>query len=142
MDRARSRMVWEIAAESLGLATSPRVRPNPVLWCWFAYWGPLPQRYSIWVLYDVTSSLWVVRHLARIVAAALPPVVAVAVLFPGPLHLRVLTALVAGGCAVLFTATWINESTEHRLIQAGYDWGVGTALRSKRHEVSHTLRRW
>jgi hypothetical protein len=53
-----------------------------------------------------------------------------------------LTAFVAGACALLFTAPWINESTEHRLVQAGYDWRSGPALRAKRDEIAQRLRNW
>ncbi|HET6877876.1 MAG TPA: DUF5313 family protein [Jatrophihabitans sp.] len=138
----RSVEAWEIAAESMGLATGPRLRPNPLLWMWYAYWGPLSERYAVWVLYDATCATWIIRHVARILAAAALPVAAIAIFLPAPAEVRVLTALLAGGCAVLFTATWINESTEHRLMQAGYDWRVGSALRTKRAEVDRLLRHW
>ncbi|MDT4905896.1 MAG: hypothetical protein QOH52_3912 [Pseudonocardiales bacterium] len=140
--RARSSKAWEIAAESLGLAVTPRVRPNPALWLWYAYWGPLPRRHAIWVLYDTTCSSWVARHLARLVAAAALPVALIAIFLPAPPQLRALTAFVAGACALLFTAPWINESTEHRLVQAGYDWRSGPALRAKRDEIAQRLRNW
>lgn len=139
---ARSAEAWEIAAESLELAAAPRIRPNPVLWLWYAYWGRLPPRHDIWVLFDTTCASWVVRHLARIVAAAALPVAAIVIFLPGAPQLRALTAVVAGGCALLFTATWINESTEHRLVQAGYAWRVGSELRAKRAEIAQQLRNW
>lgn len=139
---ARSVTAWEVAAEALGLESGPRVRPNPVLWVWYAYWGPLPPRHGIWVLYDVTCSTWVLRHLARILAAATPPVAAIALFLPAPGQIRGLTAFVTGAYAVLFTAVWINESTEHRLTRAGYDWGVGEQLRAKRAEIAQRMREW
>jgi uncharacterized protein DUF5313 len=139
---ARSITAWEVAAESLGLAATPRVRPNPLLWLWYAYWGPLPQRHSIWVLYDATCSTWVLRHLARILAAAAPPVAAIAIFLPATPQIRGLTAFVTGAYAVLFTAVWINESTEQRITRAGYDWGLGERLRAKRDEIAQRLRHW
>lgn len=139
---ARSVKAWEIAAEALGLAAEPRVRPNPARWLWYAYWGPLPERHAVWVLYDSTCSTWIYRHLARILAAVVAPVAAIAIFLPASGEVRALTAVLAGGCAVLFTSTWINESTEHRLIQAGYDWRVGSALRAKRSEIDQLLRHW
>jgi hypothetical protein len=139
---ARSVKAWEIAAESFGLAVTPRVRPNPVLWLWYAYSGPLPRRHAIWVLYDATCSSWVARHIARILAAAALPIAAIAIFLPGAPKVRASTAFVAGACAVLFTAVWINESTEHRLVQAGYEWALGSALRVKRDEIAQRLRSW
>lgn len=139
---ARSVKAWEIAAESFGLAVAPRVRPNPLLWIWYAYWGPLPRRYAIWVLFDATSSSWVARYFARILVAAALPVAAIAIFLPAEPQIRASTAFVAGTCAVLFTAPWINESTDRRLVQAGYDWDVGPALRAKRDEIAQRLRNW
>jgi hypothetical protein len=139
---ARSVRAWEIAAESLDLATGPRIRPNPLLWLWYAYWGPLPPRHSIWVLYDATTSTWVLRHLSRIVAAAAPFVLAIGIFLPAGLSIRVLTACVTGLWAALFTAVWINESTEHRLVRAGYHWEVAGELRARRREFGERLRNW
>ena len=42
----------------------------------------------------------------------------------------------------LFTAVWINESTEQRLVRAGYEWGMGEKLRAKRAEIAQRLRTW
>jgi hypothetical protein len=139
---AQSVRAWEIAAESLDLAVEPRIRPNPALWLWYAYWGPLPPRYSIWVLYDATTDTWIVRHLARIVAAAAPFVLAIALFLPAAPGIRALTAAVTGFWAVLVTAVWINESTEHRLVRAGYDWQVATDLRVRRRDIAERLRNW
>ena len=139
---ARSVRAWEIAAESLDVVPAPRVRPNPALWLWYAYWGRLPARHSIWVLYDTTCSTWVARHLARIVAAAATRIAAIAIFLPASGPVRALTACVTGAWAVLYTAVWINESTEHRLIQAGYDWPLASALRARRSEIAERLRNW
>ena len=66
-----SARAWEIAAEALGLPAGPRVRPNPLLWIWYAHWGRLPERHSVWVLYDTTCSTWVLRYFARILTAVI-----------------------------------------------------------------------
>jgi hypothetical protein len=138
----RSREAWEIAAESFGLATGPRVRPNPMLWLWYAYWGRLRKRHAMWVLYDLTCASWVVRHVARLLAAVAAPVTLIAIFLPAGGQLRALTAFIAGACALLFTVAWINESTEHRLTQAGYDWRLAVQLRVKRDDTAGLLRRW
>jgi hypothetical protein len=139
---ARSVEAWEIAAESLGLPTGPRVRPNPLQWIWYAFWGPLPRRYAIWVLYDTTCSTWVLRYFARIFTALAAPVTAIALFLPGGADARAWTSVMAGAGALLFTSVWINESTEHRLVRAGFDWGLASPLRSKRNEMASRLRHW
>ena len=130
---------WEEAVRSLGIEPTPRVRPNPMQWLWYAFWGPLPDRYRNWVLYDATCSTWVLRHLARILAVAVLPVAAVALFLPAPVELRLLTALVAGSGAVLFTAVWLYESTDYRLSRAGWRWGIGEELRQRRSVIAEWM---
>lgn len=127
---------WETAAASLGLAVGPRRRPNPLLWIWYAFWGRLPARFAPWVLYDTTSITWVLRHIARIVVAMTVPTLLILFLLPGEMSLRGMTAGITAACALLFTVCWINESTEHRLLQAGYDWGTGEKVRARRSDLS------
>ena len=127
------------AARSLGLEPTPRPRPNPARWLLYAFWGPLPELYRTWVLYDATCSTWVLRHVARLLTFAVLPVVVVVVFVPGPLHLRVLTALVAGLGGFLFAAIWVNEATEHRLERAGWPTGLGSELRARRAELARWM---
>jgi hypothetical protein len=127
---------WEEAVRSLGIEPTPRVRPNPALWLWYAFWGPLPDRYRTWVLFDITCATWVIRHIVRLLTIAALPVAAVILFLPAPLHVRVLTALVAGCGAFLFTVVWVNEATEHRLAQAGWRWGLGVEVRERRGEIA------
>src|SRR5690242_7438749 len=125
----RSQRAWEEAVRSLGIEAGPRVRPNPVRWLCYALWGPLPDTNRFWVLYDTTCSMWVLRHVERIVAIIALPVAAIALFLPTNGGIRALTATVTGLCALLLTVTWINEGTEHRLAQAGFPWGIGPQLR-------------
>lgn len=53
------------------------MRPNPAQWLWYAYGGRLPVRYRQWVLRDNTAPTWLVRHLLRLAAEALPVLVIV-----------------------------------------------------------------
>ena len=46
--------------------------------------------------------------------------------------LRVLTAVTAGGCGLMFTVVHIIETTERRVIRAGYPPGTGEATRHQR----------
>lgn len=56
------------------------MRPNPAQWLWYAYGGRLPDRYREWVLHDNTSRTWMLRHLTRILAQALPVLIVIFVL--------------------------------------------------------------
>jgi hypothetical protein len=130
---------WEEAVRSSGIDPTPRVRPNPVRWLWYAFWGPLPDRHRIWVLYDATCATWIFRHVARLLTVAVLPVVAVALFLPAAAHVRVLTAFVAGFGAFLFTVVWVNEATDHRLVQAGWRWGTGSAVRERRAVIAQWM---
>lgn len=131
--RASTR-AWEAAVRSLGLEPAPRIRPDPLRWVWYAWWGPLPDRYRLWVLYDATCGTWVLRYFAHILAVVTIPALLVAVLLPGPLG--VLTAVTTGLVAFLLTAVWVNEGTEHRLVQAGWRWDTGPTVRARRSELA------
>jgi hypothetical protein len=132
---------WEEAVRSLGIEPTPRPRPSPLQWLWYAFWGPLPDRYRLWVLYDATCSTWILRHVARILTIAVVPMAAVVVFLPGPLHLRLLTALVAGAGAFLFTVVWVNEATESRLVRAGWGSGTGEQVRERRSLIREWIGR-
>jgi len=137
-ERARA---WREAVDSLGVEPGPITRPDPVRWVWYAFWGPLPQRHSAWVLYDATCSTWVLRHVARLLTVAVVPVAVVVLFLPGALHVRVLTAVVAGLGGFLFAAVWVNEATEQRLTRAGWRTGIGPELRQRRSDVEEWLAR-
>ena len=124
--------IWEEAVRSLGIEPAPRIRPNPLEWIWYAFWGPLSARHRVWVLYDATCSTWILRQLSRVLTIAVLPMAAVALFLPGPAHVRILTAVVAGIGGFLFTAVWVNEAADHRLVQAGWRWSTGPAVRERR----------
>lgn len=130
---------WEAAVRSFGVEPAPRIRPNPLLWLWYAVWGPLPERHRLWVLYDATCSTWVLRYFARIVAIAAPPSAAIAIFLPAPTNINVLTAVVSGGCTFLLMAVWVNEGTEYRLVQAGWPWDTGPEIRERRATLTQRM---
>jgi len=132
-------VAWEEAARSLGIEPSPRVRPTALRWLRYACWGRLPDRNALWVLYDATCSTWVARYLARVLVIVIPPSVVIATVLPATLGVRVLTAVLTGFFALLFTAVWINEGSEHRLIQAGWRWTLATELREQRELMAERL---
>jgi hypothetical protein len=49
-----------------------RVRPNPLRWVAYAYGAGLPPRYRTWVLHDVTTRTWVLRHITRSIVQFVP----------------------------------------------------------------------
>ena len=60
------------------------------------------------------------------------PVAAVILFLPAPLGLRLLTAFTAGACAMMFNFVHGIESTERKLVRAGYVGGTGEAVRAQR----------
>jgi hypothetical protein len=109
-----------------------RSRPGPLRWLWYAFGGGLPERYQDWVLHDTTSATWIVRHIVRSLLLLVIPVVAVLLFLPAATGLRVFTAFVAGGCGMLFMLVHIIETTERRLIRAGFAPGTAEATRHQR----------
>lgn len=124
---------------------APRPRPGVGRWLLYVVWVPLPARYREWVLFDTTCRTWVLRHIARVLLLAAPPTAALAIFLPGGAELRGLTAFIAAACACLFVTIYVNESTDYRLLQAGYSWGTGERARTQRAELDDfnaRLARW
>jgi hypothetical protein len=130
---------WADAAGSLDIDPFPRVRPTLLRWLSYAFWAPLPTHNRTWVLYDATCSTWVLRHVGRLLTIAVLPITAVVVLLPGPLSVRVLTAVVAGLGGFLFAGVWVNEATDYRLIRAGWPVGTGSELRQRRASIAEWM---
>jgi len=120
--------------------TEPQ-RPGPFRWIAYCFGAGLPQRYSQWVLYDVTGPTWVIRHVVRVLVQLTIPVVAVLVFIPAPLWVRVLTVIAAAGPTLLFTLGYIVETTEHRLVKAGFPSGVAEAARAARKAKAQQAQR-
>ena len=115
-------------------------RPNVVQWVWYALGGRLPCELSPWVLADTTGSRWVWRHLARAVVQLLPLVILCLVAVPVPLAYRVSAA--AGGLllGLLFSSAFMVETTEHRVVKAGYEPGTAARVRAERAERARVER--
>lgn len=60
------------------------------------------------------------------------PVVAVLVFIPTSFPIRVLTAIAAAGPAMMISIGYLIETTENRLIKAGYPAGYGELVRKER----------
>ncbi len=107
------------------------VRPDPIHWLGYAFGLGLPARNRTWVLHDTTSPIWALRHLARALVQLAVPVALVCVLLPGPAWIRVVTVVAASSMALVFSFAFVVETTEHRLVKAGYPAGLGERTRQQ-----------
>ncbi len=107
-------------------------RPGPLLWLRYTVTGSLPERYSEWVLHDVTTGTWFVRFLARLLVLLAVPEVLVVLLVPASGDIRALTAVVTGSCVVLLLSILSSDSVERVAQRAGYPWGTAQRLREER----------
>lgn len=106
----------------------------PGLWQWLRYaiTARLPEQHSAWVLHDVTTRTWVLRHAARSLVLLLVPVLAVLLFLPASLDVRVLTVLNAGLPAFLASMVFLLPACERRLVRAGHAAELGQVIREKR----------
>jgi hypothetical protein len=107
-------------------------RPGPLLWLRYAFVGSLPPRYSEWVLHDVTTGSWVVRHVARVLVLLVVPEVVVVLVIPASGAVRGLTAFVTGACVLLLMSILANDVVERLAHRAGYPWGTAARVRAER----------
>ncbi len=118
-----------------------RQRPGPLQWTWYALGGGLPRELSPWVLSDTTRRSWVWRHLTRAMVQLSPLLVVCVALVPVPLAYRLSAA--AGGVVLglLFSLAYMTETTEHRVVKAGYPAGTAGHVRAERVERERVERR-
>jgi hypothetical protein len=115
--------------EERGTPAEPVVRPAPHRWLWYALGGGLPARHRGWVLHDTTTGTWWARHIARVLVQMSIPIGLVMALLPASWELR---AAVAGGgifLALIYSLAYMPETTENRVVKAGYPAGTATARR-------------
>jgi Family of unknown function (DUF5313) len=93
-------------------------RPGPLRWLYYAYGGGLPHRYAQWVLHDLTSKFWLLRHLSRTLAQCAPALLLL--LFPaaGSILAMMLGIVLFGALYVSFS--FATEARYHRLYKAGF----------------------
>jgi hypothetical protein len=115
--------------EQTGDEVVDRVRPPVHRWLWYALGGSLPARHSTWVLHDTTTRTWGLRHVARSLVQMSIPTVLVLALVPAGWALRL--AVVGGGIflGLIFSLAYMAETTEQRVIKAGYV--PGTAVKAR-----------
>ena len=112
-----------------------RVRPGPLLWLRYAYGGRLPERYSSWVLHDVTTRTWILRHFVRSILQFLP--FAVILLLVVPVDKTILVTGIAMGALIglLYSSAFVDNVAESRAIKTGYPEGYATQVRRQRTEA-------
>jgi hypothetical protein len=114
-----------------GTAEQPIVRPAPHRWLGYALGAGLPARHRGWVLFDTTTGTWWLRHIARTLVQVAIPIGLIMVLLPASWGLR---AAVAGGgvfLALIYSLAYMNETTENRVVKAGYPAGTAEAVRDE-----------
>ena len=109
----------------------PVVRPAPHRWVWYALGGRLPDQHRGWVLHDTTAGTWWLRHLARMLVQLAVPILLIAVFLPAPWPLRLACALAGVILALVFSAAYMGETTENRVVKAGYPAGTAQAVRER-----------
>jgi hypothetical protein len=109
----------------------PIVRPNPLRWVLYAFGAGLPARHRSWVLHDVTTGTWVLRHAARTMVQLAVPVLLIVLFVPGPLGLRLGMALIGVILGLAFSLAYMTETVENRVGKAGYPIGSAQAGRDR-----------
>jgi Family of unknown function (DUF5313) len=118
-----------------------RRRPTPWQWLRYALGGGLPAELAPWVLADTTRPGWARRHLLRALVQLAPFLVLCLVVPPVPLAYRFAAA---GGGLLLglgISLVFVIETTEHRVVKAGYPAGTAAQLRAERIERERLERR-
>jgi hypothetical protein len=118
-----------------------RKRPNPREWLWYAFGGGVSPQLSQWVLKDTTGPTWWLRHIFRALLQMSPLIVAVIVFLPGPLDLRIYTAVLGLLTGLMWGIFTMWGTTEHRLTKAGFAPGEGEQIRTERSEAAWERRR-
>ena len=116
---------------ALEVDPEPVRRPAPHRWVWYALGGRLPARNRSWVLHDTTTGTWWLRHVARSLVQMAIPIALVMTLLPAPWGLR---AAAAGGgifLALMYSLAYMTETTENRVVKAGYPVGTAQAYRDR-----------
>jgi hypothetical protein len=125
----QGRAVMTAAETEREVPAEPVVRPAAHRWLWYALGGGLPARNRGWVLHDTTTRTWWLRHIARSLVQVAIPIALVMALLPAGWGLRLAAA--GGGLALslFYSLAYMPETTENRVVKAGYPAGTATAHR-------------
>jgi hypothetical protein len=109
----------------------PIRRPALHRWIWYALGGGLPARNRSWVLHDTTARTWWLRHVLRAFVQLAVPIALVLALLPGAFWIRGMAALGGVLLGLIFSLAYMNETTENRVVRAGYPAGTASATRER-----------
>ena len=109
-----------------------RRRPGPVRWVLYAFGSGLPPENREWVLHDVTARTWVLRHLLRTAVQLSPFAVLLYLFVPGSTGTRSLAVLGGLLLGFFYSVAYMYETTENRVIKAGYPRGTAGEIRDGR----------
>lgn len=107
------------------------MRPGPLWWLWYAVGGGLPARHRDWVLYDVSTRTWALRQMLRAVVQLVPVGVLLVLLVPGELWVRLVAVLGGSLVGLMYAASFLPLTTEHRAVKAGWPRGAAQAARDR-----------
>jgi hypothetical protein len=124
-----------MTTEDAGAGPAPRDRPGALRWLWYALGGGLPARHRAWVLHDTTTKTWALRHLGRAFVQMAVPIALVLLVVPGPFWIRGMTALGGVALGLIFSLAYMPESTENRVVKAGYPAGTATTTREHNSRI-------
>ena len=116
-------------------------RPDPFHWLAYAFGARLPARNREWVLYDVTTRTWWLRHLLRATVQLVPLLVILYVVVPGPSWVRLMGAGAGALIGYFYSVAYMHEASETRVTKAGYPVGAAAATREARRAEDHVERR-
>lgn len=105
------------------------IRPNPLLWIWYAYGGHLPGRHREWVLYDATCRTWALRHVSRSLTQLSPGLLFL--LAPGPLWIKLMALLGGVIMALWYSLSYMEFTCDYRVTKHGYPPGTAKAKREE-----------
>jgi Family of unknown function (DUF5313) len=129
-----------VMAAALDDLEQPRRRPNPLEWLRYALTASAPPRCRTWVLHDVTTRTWVLRHAARSLVLLATPVALVLLFLPASINIKLLVLLNAGLPAFLASMLFVLPAGERRLVHAGYPAELGQAIRQNRADYKQIVR--
>ncbi|MEK6439629.1 MULTISPECIES: DUF5313 family protein [unclassified Pseudonocardia] len=116
-------------------------RPDPFHWVLYAFGAKLPARNREWVLHDVTTRTWQLRHVARATVQLAPIAIALYLFIPGEPWVRVMAVLGGALIGYFYSLTYMYESAEHRAMKAGYPQGYAANVREESHSEANAERR-
>lgn len=109
-----------------------RARPHLGQWLWYTFGGGLPSELKDWVLKDTTGRTWVLRVMLRSFIYLVIPGTLVMVFLPASTLIRLCCTFGGVAVAELYALAYSVETTEHRLLKAGFPRGHGEHTRRKR----------